>query len=91
MKLKIKKGDMVTVTTGNDKGKQGRIIALDREKLRVTVEGVNIRKKHSRPTQSNPNGGIISMEMPIHYSNVSPMDSDGKATRSDSKKRPAVK
>lgn len=91
MKLKIKKGDMVTVITGNDKGKQGRIIAIDREKLRVTVEGINVRKKHSRPTQSNPNGGIISLEMPIHYSNVLPMDKDGKPTRADSDKRPVVK
>lgn len=70
MKLKIKKGDNVQVIAGNDKGKQGRVIAVYPDKMRVLVEGVNVRKKHSRPTQANPNGGILTKEMPIHYSNV---------------------
>ncbi len=70
MKLHIKKGDMVKVITGKDKNQTGRVLDVDRTKMRILVEGVNIRKKHSRPTNANPNGGIISMEMPIHYSNV---------------------
>ena len=70
MKLQIKKGDMVKVIAGNDNKKTGRVLEVDRTKMRVLVEGINIRKKHSRPTQTNPNGGIISKEMPIHYSNV---------------------
>ncbi len=70
MKLQIKKGDMVKVIAGNDKQKTGRVLEVDSTKMRVLVEGINIRKKHSRPTQTNPNGGIISKEMPIHYSNV---------------------
>lgn len=70
MKLAISKGDTVEVLAGNDRKKTGRVIALDTKKMRVTVEGVNIRKKHARPSQANTNGGIISMEMPIHYSNV---------------------
>ncbi|MFM8437659.1 MAG: 50S ribosomal protein L24, partial [Candidatus Kapaibacterium sp.] len=80
MKLQIKKGDVVQVIAGNDKGTSGRVIEIDREKLRVVVEGVNIRKKHARPSQANPNGGIISREMPIHYSNVMLMV-NGKASR----------
>jgi large subunit ribosomal protein L24 len=70
MKLQIKKGDIVQVISGNDKGNSGRVIDIDRTNLRVVVEGINIRKKHARPSQANPNGGIISREMPIHYSNV---------------------
>ncbi|MBL7974704.1 MAG: 50S ribosomal protein L24 [Candidatus Kapabacteria bacterium] len=81
MKLRIKKGDTVTVIAGNDKGTSGRVISIDKEKMRLVVEGVNVRKKHSRPTQANPNGGIISMEMPIHYSNVLLSDKNGKGTR----------
>lgn len=70
MKLHIKKGDMVKVISGNDKNTTGRVLEVDRTNMRVLVEGINIRKKHTRPTQSNPNGGIVSKEMPIHYSNV---------------------
>lgn len=82
MKLKIKKGDMVQVIAGNDKGKTPRrVLLVDDKRMRVLVEGVNIRKKHARPSQQNPNGGIIEMEMPIHYSNVMLIDSDKKATR----------
>lgn len=82
MKLKIKKGDMVQVIAGNDKGKTPRrVLLVDDKRMRVLVEGVNIRKKHARPSQQNPNGGIIEMEMPIHYSNVMLIDSEKKATR----------
>lgn len=82
MKLNIKKGDMVQVIAGNDKSTTPRrVLLVDVEKMRVLVEGVNIRKKHSRPSANNQNGGIIEKEMPIHYSNVMLIDSDKKATR----------
>ena len=81
MKLKIKKGDLVKVISGNDKGNTGRVIDVDDKKLRILVEGINIRKKHQRPTQNNQKGGIVSKEMPIHYSNVMILDSEKKATR----------
>lgn len=71
MKLKIKKGDTVKVITGDDKGKTGRVLELDQKKMRVLVEGVNIHTKHEKPNQRNQNGGIITTELPIHYSNVS--------------------
>lgn len=86
MKLKIKKGDTVKVITGNDRGETGRVLEVDSTKLRVLVEGINIRKKHSRPSAGNQQGGIISKEMPIHYSNVQLVDSEGKATRAGVKK-----
>lgn len=70
MKLTIKRGDTVQVLSGNDRKKTGRVIAVDKKNMRITIEGVNIRSKHSRPTQANPQGGIITLEMPIHYSNV---------------------
>ncbi len=81
MKLKLKKGDIVQVIAGNDKGAVGRILEIYPNKMRVLVEGVNIRKKHTRPTQQNPKGGIIGKEMPIHYSNVLILDSDKNPTR----------
>ncbi|MGB9772068.1 MAG: 50S ribosomal protein L24 [Candidatus Kapaibacteriota bacterium] len=79
--MKLKKGDLVQVIAGNDKGAIGRILEIYPEKMQVLVEGVNVRKKHSRPTQQNPKGGIISKEMPIHYSNVMILDSDKNPTR----------
>ena len=86
MKLKIKKGDTVQVRTGNDKGNSGRVLEIDTVKLRVLVEGINIRKKHTRPSASNQQGGFISKEMSIHYSNIQLVDSDGKNTRTGVKK-----
>ncbi len=82
MKLKIKKGDQVRVIAGNDKGETvRRVLAVYPDKMRVLVEGVNVRKKHSRPTQINPKGGIISKEMPVHYSNIMLVDSQKKPTK----------
>jgi len=81
MKLKLKKGDIVQVIAGNDKGATGRILEVYPQKMRVLVEGVNIRKKHERPSQQNQKGGIVSKEMPIHYSNVMILDSDKNPTR----------
>lgn len=68
--MKIHKNDNVLVISGNDAGKSGRILKVFRDNLRVIVEGVNITKRHSRPTQKNPKGGIIQKEAPIHVSNV---------------------
>ncbi len=73
-KLHVKKGDMVEVLSGNDKGKRGRILAAYPSKERVLVEGVNIRIKHQKPNQNYPKGGRIEKEMPIHVSNVLPID-----------------
>jgi large subunit ribosomal protein L24 len=72
--MHVKKGDKVQVISGKDKGKQGVVLAAFPKKNRVLVEGVNIVKKHVKPSQANPQGGIISTEAPIHVSNVMPLD-----------------
>jgi large subunit ribosomal protein L24 len=80
--MHVKKGDKVMVISGKDKGKTGVILASFPKKDRVLVEGVNIVKKHSKPSQANPQGGIISQEAPIHVSNVMPIDpKTGEPTR----------
>lgn len=76
--LHVKTGDTVVVIAGKDKGKQGKIKAAMPDKNRVVVEGVNIVKKHMKPTQANPKGGIISKEAPIHVSNVMIVDPETK-------------
>ena len=68
--MKITKGDTVQVITGNDKGKTGRVIKVFPSKDKIVIEGINIVKKHARPSQDNPQGGIIEKEMPIHISNL---------------------
>jgi large subunit ribosomal protein L24 len=81
-KLHVKKDDTVMVITGKDKGKKGRVIAAYPRENRVLVEGVNMMKKHSKPTQQNPQGGIITQEAPIHVSNVMLLDpKSGNPTR----------
>jgi large subunit ribosomal protein L24 len=80
--MHVKKGDKVMVISGKDKGKTGVILSALPKKDRVLVEGVNIVKKHSKPSQMNPQGGIISQEAPIHVSNVMPLDpKTGEPTR----------
>lgn len=80
--MHVKKGDKVMVISGKDKGKTGVILASYPKKDRVIVEGVNIVKKHSKPSQVNPQGGIINQEAPIHVSNVMPIDpKTGEPTR----------
>jgi large subunit ribosomal protein L24 len=76
----ILKGDMVRVTAGNDRGTTGEVLRVITKSDRVVVQGVNIRTKHLKPTQQNPQGGTLKREMPIHISNVSPVV-DGKPTR----------
>lgn len=80
--MHVKKGDTVIVIAGKDKGKKGRVLASYPKKDRVLVEGINLVKKHTRPSQSNPQGGIVTQEAPIHVSNVSLIDpKSGKPTR----------
>jgi large subunit ribosomal protein L24 len=74
MPLHVKKGDKVQVISGKDKGKQGVILEAYPKLNRVLVEGVNVVKKHAKPSQANPQGGILSQEAPIHASNVMPLD-----------------
>lgn len=81
VKFKIKKGDDVIVTTGKDKGRKGKVLSLDTKAHRVVVQGVNIVKRHTRPTQQDP-GGIKEKEKSIHISNVAHIDpKSDKATR----------
>jgi large subunit ribosomal protein L24 len=76
----IRKGDQVIVTTGNDRGATGEVLRVLPGDDRVVVSGVNMRTKHLKPTQANPQGGTLRREMPIHISNVSPVV-DGRPTR----------
>lgn len=81
-KLHIKKGDMVYVNAGDDKGKTGRVLEVQVKKNRAIVEGVNIISKSTKPTAKYPQGGIVKMEAPIHISNINPVDpKSGKPTR----------
>jgi len=80
-RLKIKKGDLVVVTAGDNKGKQGRIVEVNRDNDRVIVEGVNMVKKHRKPSAQNPQGGIESIAAGINISNVKVIDAKGNATR----------
>lgn len=76
----VKKGDLVMVLSGNERGASGTVLRVVTKTDRVVVQGVNIRAKHIKPSQANPQGGIVRREMPIHISKVSPMV-DGKPTR----------
>ena len=73
-KLHIKKGDMVYVNAGNDKGKTGKVLAVDTENNRAIVEGVNMVSKHTKPNSKNPQGGIVKKEAGIHISNLQVVD-----------------
>lgn len=73
-KLHIKKGDMVFVNAGNDKGKTGRVLEVQISKSRAIVEGVNMVSKHVKPNAQNPQGGIVKKEAPIHISNLNVLD-----------------
>lgn len=72
--MHVKKGDKVKVLSGKDRGKQGTILEAFPKKERVLVEGINMIKKHAKPSQDNPQGGILNQEAPIHVSNVMPID-----------------
>ncbi|KKE78565.1 50S ribosomal protein L24 [Bacilli bacterium] len=80
--MHVKKGDKVKVLSGKDRGKEGVILEAFPKKERVLVEGVNMIKKHEKPSQENPQGGILNIEAPIHVSNVMPIDpKTGEPTR----------
>tara|TARA_B110000305_G_scaffold178304_1_gene197464 strand:- start:95 stop:409 length:315 start_codon:yes stop_codon:yes gene_type:complete len=81
MKIKIKKDDNVLVIAGEHKGSEGKVVKIIREKNRAIVEGVNMVKKHAKPSAQNPQGGIIEKEAAIHVSNLSLVSSEGNATR----------
>jgi large subunit ribosomal protein L24 len=81
-KRRIMKGDRVKIIRGNFRDMEGSVLEVLQDENRVRVEGVNLRKRHTRPTQANPDGGIISMVAPIHISNVMLIDASGeKASR----------
>jgi len=82
MALRIRKGDVVEVRSGDHRGARGKILWIDAEKGKVVVEGVNLVYRHVRPTQKNPQGGRVQKEAPLHLSNVLPYDSaKGKGVR----------
>lgn len=82
MAAKIRKGDTVIVLTGRDKGRKGEVIRSFPEESRVIVSGVNIKARHTKPSQADPQGGIKRNEAPIHVSNVAHVDpTSGKPTR----------
>jgi large subunit ribosomal protein L24 len=81
-KMNIRKGDRVKVIRGNHKDQEGTVLRVEREKNRVVIEGVNRRKRHMKPSQTNPEGGIVEFEAPVHASNVMLIDPEtGEPTR----------
>lgn len=82
VKLKVKSGDIVRVIAGDNKGSEGKILRVDRNKNKAIVENINMVSKHEKPSAKNPQGGIIRKEAPIHISNLSLIDpKSGEATR----------
>ena len=80
--MHVKKGDKVKVLSGKDRGKEGVILEVYPKIERVLVEGINMVKKHAKPSQDNPQGGILNQEAAIHVSNVLPLDpKTGEPTR----------
>lgn len=80
-KMHVRRGDRVRVIRGNFAGSEGTVLRVLPKENRVVVEGVNMRKRHMRPTQANPEGGIVTFEAPIHASNVMLLDTNGEPTR----------
>ena len=81
-KLHIKKGDIVYVLAGEDRGKEGRVLKVLRGKQRAIVEGINMVTKATKPNAQHPQGGLIKIEAPIHISNIALIDpKSGKPTR----------
>jgi large subunit ribosomal protein L24 len=80
--MNVRKNDNVMVISGNDRGKTGKVLKVFPKKQRVIVEGINVRKRHTKPNQTNPQGGIIEKESPVHISNVMLIDpKTNEATR----------
>ncbi|GAA0746950.1 50S ribosomal protein L24 [Sphingomonas sp. ABOLD] len=78
---KIKKGDKVVVLSGKDKGKTGEVVKSLPKDDKVVVSGVNIAVRHKKPTQGEPQGGLVRIEAPLHVSKVAHVTADGKPTR----------
>ncbi len=81
MKIHIKKGDMVKVLSGDDKGQTGKVLKVEVKKYRAVVEGVNMVTKHTKPTAQKPQGGLVKREASIHISNLMLVDAKGNASR----------
>ena len=81
MAAKIKKGDRVVLLAGRDKGRQGEVTQVFPKEERLIVQGLNLVKRHTRPSQSDPQGGIKTKEAPVHISNVAYVNRDGQPTR----------
>ncbi|WP_298903629.1 50S ribosomal protein L24 [uncultured Psychroserpens sp.] len=80
-KFKIKSGDTVKVIAGDHKGTEGNVLKVLKDKNKAIVEGVNMVKKHTKPSAQNPQGGIVEKEAPIHMSNLSLLTAKGETTR----------
>ena len=87
--MKVRVGDKVRVLAGKDRGKEGKILVTLKKKDKVVVEGINIVKKHMKPSQMNETGGILSVEAPIHVSNVKVIE--GKETKKTTEKKTTTK
>ncbi len=72
--MKIRKNDNIVVIAGNDSGKTGKVLKVFPKTSRIIIEGINLRKRHTKPNQKNPQGGILEKEAPIHVSNVMILD-----------------
>jgi len=88
MSFHVRKGDEVEVITGSQRGRKGKILEVKTESLRVLIEGVNMIKRHVRPTQDNPKGGVVEREGSIHISNVKLLNRPAAGKAKD-KKKPA--
>ncbi len=80
-KLKIKTGDTVKVITGDHKGSEGKVLTISKDKQKAIVEGLNMVKKHTKPSAQSPQGGIVEKEAAIQISNLSLLTKDGNTTR----------
>ena len=80
-KFKIKSGDTVRVIAGDHLGSEGKVLKVLKDKNKAIVEGVNMIKKHMKPSAQSPQGGIVEKEAPIHISNLALMTANGEATR----------
>lgn len=78
---RIKKGDMVRVISGKERGKEGKVLGFNKDGSRVLIEKLNMVRRHTRPTQTNRTGGIIEKEAGVHVSNVMVLTPEGKPTR----------
>ncbi len=80
MACHIHRDDLVFIRSGDDRGRTGKILRVIPKRSMVIVEGVNVHRKHVKPNQQNPQGGVVDKELPIHMSNVAPV-ADGRPTR----------